>query len=823
MQSNNMQSNNMQSNMHSNINSDFLMNTLSMNMMSSSILNNKELTIDKIFMLVMFIIFNESRQDIKKLIEYLITNIKNLIVLSSLYLFSLLILLCKLLQCKLINPFRLLGKNSNNIQSNNIHSNNIQSNNIHSNIQSNSKINNYVKLAISGNNNKFMSSLVNLIKKNRNYKMDNIISVDLLDYSNKIKMSDISIIDEDLGSLLIPVDLLLTKKNNEYHYTPVNSNNNSFANITNISSIMDKIKENNPKILNSLTDIKSRSLIEFCVEKDIGSYVNGFSLHGKFNEDKLNIFYSKYKTNSFSIKINSNDNLNYNIYMELHLLFEVLLNFPFYCSNIKYDYVDKELNIKFFQCNTVFLTYVFFKDKNITKDRLISIYYDILQKINIVKNKLSEDYKVAEIKISDSVYYYNYFPVEDKKGLEAIEYYIKSRLNVLEKGIEVDLKTIFNPLLVINEKEICELLEITKVENNKVELPIYISNPNNYDIEEVNNKFFKLFESNSNNNTNSIYSIKIVNDSEIKIENPKYKEYLEIKKKLEKFLEDEKMDRLKIMDQLINLKAPEEFMYSESNTTSINCSEIKKYNKNINTLYLRQKDYEVLLNTLNNYKNNDIFEQFGIPKKLGILLHGVPGTGKTSTILAIGTFLNLDIYYLSLKEVKTNRDLKRLFDKVSKDSIKKGMIILEDIDAMIDIVKKRDIIDTSNKNELLMLDDKLTLEFMLNILDGTLCNDNNIFVITTNHKELLDPALYRKGRIDVDIEFKKCDHYQIKNIFNRIIKREIDNDILNKIETDKYTPAEIIFRCLECFYNKDSYDDKYIMEPFMKPYMEPIN
>jgi ATP-dependent 26S proteasome regulatory subunit len=818
MHSNN---NNIQSNMHSNINSDFLMNTLSMNMMSSSILNNKELTIDKIFMLVMFIIFNESRQDIKKLIEYLITNIKNLIVMSSLYLFSLLILLCKL-----INPLRLLWKNSN-IQSNNIHSNiqsinNIQSI-IQSNIQSNSKINNYVKLVVSGNNNKFMSSLVNLIKKNGNYKMDNIISVDLVDYSNIIKMSDISIIDEDLGSLLIPVDLLLTKKNNEYHYAPINNNNNSFANITNIRSIMDKIKENNPKILNSLTDIKSRSLIEYCVEKDIGQYVNGFSLHGKFNEDKLNIFYNKYKTQSFSIKINSNENLNYNIYMELHLLFEVLLNIPFYCSNIKYDYVDKELNIKFFQCNTVFLTYVFFKDKNITKDRLISIYYDILQKINLVKNKVVEDYKVEEIKISDNVYYYHYFPVEDKKGLEAIEYYIKSRLNEIDKGKEVDLKTVFNPLLVINEKEICELLEITKFVNNKVELPIYISNPNNYDIEEVNNKFFKLFESNSNNNTNSIYSIKIVNDSEIKIENPKYKEYVEIKKKLEKFLEDEKMDRLKIMEQLINLKAPEEFMYSESNTTSINCSEIKKYNKNINTLYLRQKDYEVLLNTLNNYKNNDIFEEFGIPKKLGILLHGVPGTGKTSTILAIGTFLNLDIYYLSLKEVKTNRDLKRLFDKVSKDSIKKGMIILEDIDAMIDIVKKRDKIDSLDKNELLMLDDKLTLEFMLNILDGTLCNDNNIFVITTNHKELLDPALYRKGRIDVDIEFKKCDHYQIKNIFNRIIKREIDNDILNKIETDKYTPAEIIFRCLECFYNKDSYDDKYIMEPFMKPYMEPIN
>jgi ATP-dependent 26S proteasome regulatory subunit len=65
--------------------------------------------------------------------------------------------------------------------------------------------------------------------------------------------------------------------------------------------------------------------------------------------------------------------------------------------------------------------------------------------------------------------------------------------------------------------------------------------------------------------------------------------------------------------------------------------------------------------------------------------------------------------------------------------------------------------------------------------------------MTTNHIDLLEPALYRSGRVDVCLEFKKCNLYQIECIFNRIIKHPIDKDILNAIPEDVYTPADIIF------------------------------
>ena len=67
--------------------------------------------------------------------------------------------------------------------------------------------------------------------------------------------------------------------------------------------------------------------------------------------------------------------------------------------------------------------------------------------------------------------------------------------------------------------------------------------------------------------------------------------------------------------------------------------------------------------------------------------------------------------------------------------------------------------------------------FLAHILDGTLCKDGTIFAITTNHIEKLDPALYRKGRIDLSVNFLKCDHYQLNIIYKAIMNRFIPDNL----------------------------------------------
>lgn len=60
----------------------------------------------------------------------------------------------------------------------------------------------------------------------------------------------------------------------------------------------------------------------------------------------------------------------------------------------------------------------------------------------------------------------------------------------------------------------------------------------------------------------------------------------------------------------------------------------------------------------------------------------------------------------------------------------------------------------------------LSLSGLLNALDGVAASEGRILFATTNHLERLDPALSRPGRMDVWIEFKNANRWQIEQLFN---------------------------------------------------------
>ena len=73
-----------------------------------------------------------------------------------------------------------------------------------------------------------------------------------------------------------------------------------------------------------------------------------------------------------------------------------------------------------------------------------------------------------------------------------------------------------------------------------------------------------------------------------------------------------------------------------------------------------------MISILDNFNTrSELLQSIGIPNKLCILLEGPTGTGKSSTILTIASYLKKDIYYLSFGEtIKTNEDLQMIFDHV---------------------------------------------------------------------------------------------------------------------------------------------------------------
>lgn len=70
--------------------------------------------------------------------------------------------------------------------------------------------------------------------------------------------------------------------------------------------------------------------------------------------------------------------------------------------------------------------------------------------------------------------------------------------------------------------------------------------------------------------------------------------------------------------------------------------------------------------------------------------------------------------------------------------------------------------------------DALNLSFLLNLLDGILETPGRILIVTTNHRDQLDPALIRPGRIDLDIEVGYCDLDMIQDMINGFFEHHVE-------------------------------------------------
>ncbi|XWV26473.1 bifunctional AAA family ATPase chaperone/translocase BCS1 [Tupanvirus soda lake] len=342
-------------------------------------------------------------------------------------------------------------------------------------------------------------------------------------------------------------------------------------------------------------------------------------------------------------------------------------------------------------------------------------------------------------------------------------------------------------------------------------LQIEILNTYTKDIPKLLEKFIEKVYKYGKLNTSSvkIYYLLLENIVEtLEKPNPEYEGWLEKKKMFDDFKQISKDVGMSSVIDLGKFVIPSKTITSEVSKQKISIKLLNETKKDISTLYLRKADKEKLFNSLYQFKEKkEIFTNLGLPNKLNILLYGEPGTGKSTTIQAVATYLGKDIYYLDLKEATTNQDLQMMFEYVNKNVPNGGIIVIEDIDAMIDIVLKRKFTKEYKINDLVSnQNNKLSLEYLLNILQGTLTLDDSIFIVTTNHIDHLDPAFYRDGRFDVKIELKLCDHHQIKCIYEKFMGRKIPNDILNKIPEDTFSPATIIFHIKDYIFSTDVCD-----------------
>ncbi|KDE03881.1 mitochondrial chaperone BCS1 [Microbotryum lychnidis-dioicae p1A1 Lamole] len=175
-------------------------------------------------------------------------------------------------------------------------------------------------------------------------------------------------------------------------------------------------------------------------------------------------------------------------------------------------------------------------------------------------------------------------------------------------------------------------------------------------------------------------------------------------------------------------------------------------------------------------KRGSWYFQRGIPYRRGYLLHGPPGSGKSSFIQALAGSLEYNICVLNLSERGLTDDK---LNHLLANAPERSLVLLEDIDAAFSFPTATSMTGEANartRSTEQGFNANVTFSGLLNALDGVASSTSQrILFLTTNHIDRLDPALIRPGRVDLKIYVSDATSWQVGELYQRFYSKSSED------------------------------------------------
>ncbi len=200
-------------------------------------------------------------------------------------------------------------------------------------------------------------------------------------------------------------------------------------------------------------------------------------------------------------------------------------------------------------------------------------------------------------------------------------------------------------------------------------------------------------------------------------------------------------------------------------------------------------------------QHSALFKAIDLEPPKGILLHGPPGTGKTTIAKILASETGSEFYAVKGADImsqwfgESEKNVKKLFTQARSDAHtgKNVIIFIDDIDTMF---TNRDFVQVNEVGK------RIFGEF-INEMDGFYTLERVMILAATNRPGDLDEALIRPGRFGTKIHVGYPTEQQRKEILKLYLQHiSLDNVNIDKLaeQTENYTGAMLKKVCEEAKY-----------------------